>query len=380
MGSIYTAAIDAAAHDRGKDPAALKAAVEASPLAADEARAKGLIDRVGQVGDAQRALLAKAGSGAKMVDFDDYAANVRTGGGEGAAIAVIDAEGPIVTGTADRGSVFGGEQTIYSDDIAERIEDAVEDKDVKAILLRVSSPGGSDTASEQIGAAVRAAKAAGKPVVVSMGTYGASGGYWISTEASAIVAQPTTLTGSIGVFGGKFAIGDALARFGVDARQTVVGGPYASTYSMGSEFTPEQRAAFARTMDIVYDGFIARVASGRHLPPERVREIAKGRVWTGAQARALGLVDELGGFYEAVAKAKQLAGIKGDVRLKEMTGERSAFDTIERFFGMSAASIRAMAAIGGVVDDPKAQSLMHQAREMKLRSEGAVVLAPTPFG
>jgi protease IV len=380
MGSVYVAALDAAARDRKQDPAKLRAAVEASPLAAEDARARGLIDRVGQVDEAVSALLSKAGSGAKLIEFDDYASTVRRGRGEGAAIAVIDAEGPIITGTADQGSVFGGDQTIYSDDVAKRIHDAINDDDVKAIVLRVSSPGGSDTASEQIGSAVRAAKAAKKPVVVSMGTYAASGGYWISTEASAIVAHPTTLTGSIGVFGGKFAIGDALSRFGVDARQTAVGGPYASTYSMGAEFTPEQRAAFARTMDVVYDGFIARVSSGRRLPPARVREIAKGRVWTGAQARALGLVDELGGFYEAVDKAKQLAGLKGDVRLKHMGGERSAFDELGRFFGVSAAAVRTMAAIGGVASDPKAQSLIRQAREMQLRSEGAVVLAPSPFG
>ena len=382
MGSIYTAALASAASDRKKDPAALRAAVEASPLAADEARARGLIDHVGQVGEAERELIRKGGDGTKLVRFEDYVSAVRDlpGRDGAAAIAVIDAEGPIITGTADTGAVFGGDQTIYSDDVASRILDAVEDDDVKAIVLRVSSPGGSDTASEQILSAVRTAKAARKPVVVSMGTYAASGGYWISSEASAIVAHPTTLTGSIGVFGGKFALGDALGRFGIDARQTAVGGEFASTYSLGQEFTPAQRAAFARTMDVVYEGFIARVSKGRNLPPERVREIAKGRVWTGAQAKSLGLVDELGGFYEAVAKAKQLAGLKGEVRLKEMTGERSAFQAIERFFGVGAASIKALARLGGILSDPKAEALMRQARDLQLRSNGATVLAPTPFG
>jgi len=149
---------------------------------------------------------------------------------------------------------------------------------------------------------------------------------------------------------------------------------------MGQPFTPEQRAAFARTIDVVYDGFIARVAAGRHLPPERVREIAKGRVYTGAQAKQLGLVDELGGFYEAVNKAKQLAGIQGTARLKEMTGERSAWDAFSRAFGGTSASIRALVGINSLASDPKAQLLMREAQDMQLRSQGANVLAPRPFG
>ena len=117
--------------------------------------------------------------------------------------------------------------TVRSDDVTRSFRAAIDDDDVKAIVFRISSPGGSDTASEQILDAVRDARAAGKPVVVSMGTYGASGGYWISSQANEIVAQPSTLTGSIGVFGGKFVLGDALAKFGVDMRGLKVGGDYA---------------------------------------------------------------------------------------------------------------------------------------------------------
>jgi protease-4 len=383
MGSIYHAAIDAAARDRHQDPKAFTAAVEGAPYDADTARAKGLIDRVGQVRDAERDLLRRAGSGAKLIDFDDYASNIRRGvrpGRSPAQIAVIDAEGDIVTGTNKNGSPFGGQQTIYSDDLADRIYDAIDDRDIKAIVIRLNSPGGADTASEQILAAVRAAVAAKKPVVVSMGTYGASGGYWMSSQASAIVAEPTTLTGSIGVFGGKFALSDTLAKFGVDARETTVGGSYASAYST-QPFTPEQRAAFAHTIDVVYDGFITRVASGRHLPPDRVRQIARGRVWTGAQAHALGLVDELGGFYEAVDKARQLAGLTGEVRLKEFTGELSFWDAIGRMFGIGADSAQTLATIHAVLADPNARAIAGEAREMQLRSQGGgLVLAPRPFG
>ncbi|HEX8231932.1 MAG TPA: signal peptide peptidase SppA [Caulobacteraceae bacterium] len=381
MGSVYRTALVHAAADRRRDPAALRAAVESAPLSSADAVARGLIDRQGQVQEAEAELRRRAG-GAKLVDFGEYAAMARglRSGGSGPAIAVVEAEGPIINGTADNGSVWSGDQTIYADDLARALRQATEDDDVKAIVMRVSSPGGSDTASEEILAAVRQAKAAGKPVVVSMGTYGASGGYWIASEASAILAHPSTLTGSIGVFGGKFAVGEALARFGVDARQTQVGGEFASAYSLGRTFTPAQRAAYARAMDLVYRGFIERVARGRKLSPERVRQIAQGRVWTGEQARTLGLVDELGGFYQAVERAKTLAGIKGGVRLKRMAQEVSPFEALGRAFGVSAENARVMAAAAWIFGDPRAKGVMDQLLQARMQASGARVLADTPFG
>jgi protease-4 len=296
----------------------------------------------------------------------------------GSAIAVISGEGPIMTGSDEASNPFTGGQTIYSDDLAGAIYDAIDDHEVKAIVLRVSSPGGSDTASEQILAAVRAAKAAGKPVVVSMGTYAASGGYWISSQASEIVAQPTTLTGSIGVFGGKFVLGDALGRFGVDARHLSVGGRYASAYGMDERFTPQQQAAFSGWMDHIYNGFIQRVAEGRKLPVQRVQAIARGHVWTGAQGKALGLVDHLGGFYDAVDRAKALAGLKGEVRLKHMRATASPFDVLQRALGVSSTSIRTLAASAWLLGDPRSQAIMDQMMQARLRQQGATVLAPTP--
>ena len=380
MSSIYQTAVAIAAKDRRKDPAVLLKAIESGPHTADEARALGLVDRVGQLKEAQDELVGKAGSGAKLLDVSDYASSraSRTASPGGAKIAVVYAEGPIVTGDSGSGSVLGSSQTIYSDDVAKALYDAAADDEVKAIVFRVSSPGGVDTASEQILAAVRAAIAAKKPVVVSMGEYGASGGYWISSQASAIVAEPTTLTGSIGVYGGKLALGQTLSKFGVDVRQTQVGGPFAGAYSIGQEFTPEQRAAFAKSIDIVYDGFVQRVSTGRKLSADRVREIAKGRVWTGAQAKDLGLVDELGGFYEAVAKAKQLAGITGEVRLKKMGVSRSPFQAIGRALSADAASIRVLAQAGGLLQDKHAEGLIDQVNQARLRADGANLLAPLP--
>ncbi|MGH6971323.1 MAG: S49 family peptidase, partial [Caulobacteraceae bacterium] len=290
MGSVFATSLAAAAADRKLSPPALQTIIAAGPYSAEEAKAKGLVDQVGDLKTAQDAILKAAGEGAKFAAFAEYEANARRASGASAApeIALIEAEGDIVTGTARNGAALGAGQRIYSDDLAAEFERAAADKAVKAIVLRLSSPGGSDTASEEILSAVRAARAAGKPVVVSMGDYGASGGYWISSDASAIVAEPSTLTGSIGVYGGKFAVGPALAKFGVDVHGLQVGGPYASADGLGQAMTPAQTAAFGASLDRVYAGFVGRVAAGRRMPVARVEAIAKGHVWTGAQAKGLG--------------------------------------------------------------------------------------------
>lgn len=378
LGSVYANGLAAAAADRKLDPATLRKTIEAGPYLAEDALRLRLIDKVGHEHAAETSLLKRAGSGAEMVDFSDFArgrhGRFRSGSD---SIAVIEAEGPIVTGKDGASRPFSRGSSIYSDDVANAFYDAVKAKDVKAIVFRLNSPGGSDTASEQILDAVRAAKAAGKPVVVSMGTYGASGGYWVASEASAIVAQPSTLTGSIGVFGGKFAIGDALGRFGVDVRQLGVGGPYTGAFNPGQAFTPEQRAALSGWMDKIYDNFLERVARGRRLPVERVHEIAKGHVWTGAQAKELGLVDELGGFYDAVAKAQNLVGLSGEPRLKRMTPSASPFEALSKMVGVSATSTRTLAAAAWVLGDPRAESMLDDLAEARLRADGGgMVLSP----
>lgn len=379
IGSVYATDLAAVAADRKLPPEALKAAIEAGPYLADEAAQRRLIDRVGQAHEAEAALLKQAGDGAEAVDFEDYAkSRIPRQRGPGPAVAVIEAEGDIVEGKDQGGNPFARGSTIYSDDLSDAFYDAIKARDVKAIVFRLNSPGGSDTASEQILAAIRAAKAAGKPVVVSMGTYGASGGYWVSSGASAIVAEPSTLTGSIGVFGGKFAIGPALARFGVDVRQLGVGSSYAGAFGIGREFSPAERAAFSRWMDRIYDNFITRVAEGRKLPADRVREIAKGHVWTGVQAKELGLVDQLGGFYDAVDRAKALAGISGEARLKRMSPSGSPFEALQKMLGVSATSARTLAAAAWVFCDPRAQGILDDLAQERLRSQGAMVLAPKP--
>ncbi|HEY2050188.1 MAG TPA: signal peptide peptidase SppA [Caulobacteraceae bacterium] len=384
MGSVFSTAVGAAALDRGKPAAGLEKLLVAGPYLADDARANGLIDRVGEVHDAEAAMLARAGSGAKLVRFGDYAAQTPTLTDSSPdrldsspTIAVIGAEGDIMTGTGPSApSPLSGDQTIRSDDVAKAFYSAIDNHAVRAIVFRVSSPGGSDTASEQILAAVRAAKAAGKPVVVSMGTYGASGGYWISSQASSIVAEPSTLTGSIGVFGGKIAIGDALGRFGVDMRHLAVGGEFADSGSPEMPMSPSQTAAFSSWMDRIYNGFVARVAEGRRMPAQQVQAIARGRVWTGAQAKALGLVDQLGGFYDAIERARVLAGLTGPTRLVWFNPPSSTFEAIRRILGGSAEDAHILGVAQAALQDPTARALTAELGDARLRAQGATVLAP----
>jgi protease-4 len=356
----------------------LRATLEAGPYDADAAKAKGLIDRIGEVSDAEAAALQQGGDGAKLVDFDDYVAEAKTDDAASGdpVIAMVGAEGAIMTGPAD--SSLSGSNNANSDAVAGALDAAAKDSSVKAIVFRISSPGGSDTASEQILAAVKAAREK-KPVVVSMGTYGASGGYWIASQANEIVAEPTTLTGSIGVYGGKLALGEALGRFGVDMRDLSVGGDYADADSASQEFTPKQRAQFSADIDRVYKGFITRVAEGRKMTPDQVGEIAKGRVWTGAQAKERHLVDSLGGFYAAVDRAKVLAGLQGQaVRIKTVTARRSALEALEKALGLDSASVRGLSLAAHVLSDPKAQAALGQISDARLRTQGADVLAPLP--
>ena len=373
MNGVFDSTLASVATDRHMAETAVRTAIVGGPYDAAGAQKAGLIDKTGQVEDMQDAALQAAGARAQPLDIADYHAPKHSRAGAG-MIAVINIEGDLSTGAG--GASLRGEPSVGSDTIARTIRDAALDTRVKAIVMRVSSPGGSDTASEQIAAAVRAARAAKKPVVVSMGTYAASGGYWISAEADYIVAQPTTLTGSIGVYGGKFSGGKAAANYGIDVDHLTVGGDYAGMDSIGAPMTEAQRAAYAAQVDRIYETFIGNVARGRRIPPERVREIAGGRVWTGAQAKRLGLVDELGGLMEAVDKAKALAGLKGAVRLEMLPRADSPFRTLERILGVSAVSARGLVAAGALMDDPRAKAVIELAVKAHEHTRGERVLAP----
>ncbi|MBV9542193.1 MAG: signal peptide peptidase SppA, partial [Alphaproteobacteria bacterium] len=245
-------------------------------------------------------------------------------------------------GTSSGGGLFDQTEEIRGDDLSKAIRAATADKDVKAIILRVDSPGGSVTASDQILHAVRKAQAAGKPVVVSMGGLAASGGYYISLSANRIVAQPGTITGSIGVLTGKVSINRSLALIGVGT-DTVGVGRNALFNSEFQPFTPDQLAAVNHEADMIYADFTAKVAAGRHLPLTVVQRIAKGRVWSGADAQRVRLVDELGGFWTAVDATRKLAGIApGDkVSFRVFPRKKGFFEAIDDIFGDSDTAVRA---------------------------------------
>jgi protease-4 len=379
MGSVYDTALGLAGADRGRPAVAVRTTIEAGPYSAEDAAAKGLIDHVGSLHAAGVEIRRLAGDDAKLTRFADYAKS-DADAGDGPTVAVISLEGAIMTGAGGGGpNPLGGESTVQSDDVTRAFREAIDDDAVKAIVFRVSSPGGSDTASEQILESVREARTAGKPVVVSMGEYGASGGYWISSQANEILAEPTTLTGSIGVFGGKFALGDALAKFGVDMRSLKVGGDYTDSQNPASPMTATQRAAFSAEIDRIYAAFIQRVSQGRRIPEARVREIANGRVWTGAQAKTLGLVDSLGGFYDAVERAKALGGIKGGAKLVDFGGQGSPLQSLRRMVGASITSARVVSSGADLMASPMASNISNRLVEARLRGMGATVLAPAPW-
>jgi protease IV len=367
IGSIYNAFVAATAFDRKLPVETIKAALDRAPLPSADALAAKLVDKIGQPEEALDAALERAGGikKAHAINLSSYTPSPSNG----PVVALIGGEGAIVTGPAGT-DPFANEADIKSDQFAQAIRDATDDDDVKAIVFRVSSPGGSPTASDQIWAAIERAKAAKKPVVVSMGAYAASGGYYVSTGADAIVAMPSTITGSIGVFGGKFVINDALNRYaGANISEISVGGPYASTYSPATRFSNEQRVAFNAALTRVYQDFTGKVAAGRKLPLARVQEIAKGRVWTGNQAKELGLVDQIGGLRTAIGKAKSLAGIEArdSVTIKTFPEVADPLTALGQSLGASAQSARttarAAAVIGAVLGDERVASLLAQSRQ-----------------
>jgi protease IV len=223
-------------------------------------------------------------------------------------VALIYAHGTIRQGRATR-SPLGGGGGIGSDTLTAAIRAAVSDERVRSIVLRVSSPGGSAVASDTIWREVVRARAAGKPVVVSMGDVAASGGYYISMPADVIVTQPGTITGSIGVIMGKPVLAELFGRVGVSTDAVTEGGSLGTMFSASRPFSEDEWARINTWLDAIYTDFTEKVASGRRLPLDRVDELARGRVWTGVDAVANGLADETGGLRDALAIARKRGGL-----------------------------------------------------------------------
>ena len=331
--SMHSQVWQAVADSRGIAPEAVDALADRAPLLRDDAVAGGLVDRIGFRDEAYARITEMTGaqdiSGPDDEDapprlyLSRYARTNRPelppvrvpGRSPKPTIAVVTLDGPIVSGRGGHRVLPFGDSNAGGDTIAAALREAAADDDVAAIVLRVDSPGGSVTGSETIWREVVRAREGGKPVVASMGAVAASGGYYVSMAADAIVANAGTITGSIGVVTGKLVARDLKDRLGVGT-DSVRTNTNADAWSVNAPFTTEQHAQVEAEADLFYTDFVQRVAQGRDLSVEAVHEVARGRVWTGADASDRGLVDELGGLRTAIRRAKVLAGLDADAKVK----------------------------------------------------------------
>jgi len=341
LNDLWAGILGDIAPSRGLTPEEIQASVDAEGLLrADVAVRRKLVDRAAyrdEIYDALKAKTRRAGTTEpfKQVPIAEYAKLVRdraepakdqategaTGGGRG-RIAVVYAEGEIVDGEGDTGEVGGAT-------FSRELRKLRQDEDIKAVVLRVNSPGGSASASEVIQREMRLLKKV-KPVIVSMGTYAASGGYWISAYGDRIFAEPSTITGSIGVFGIQFDVAKLANNLGVSF-DSVKTGKFADALTISRPKTEEELAVFQRMVDWIYQEFVGKVAEGRQLPRETVEEIAQGRVWSGAEAQKRGLVDELGGLDDAIVFAAHRAGLGNNYRLVEFPRQKDLLQAVQEF-------------------------------------------------
>jgi protease-4 len=338
--SLQTQVWQAVAQSRHLEPSEVDSLADKAPLLRDDAVTGRLIDRIGfrdeayarigelvgapgispETGDADsddappRLYLSRYARAAESSRV--YAQGLPIPGRKSkSTIAVVTLHGPIVSGRGGPQLLPVGNSSAGADTIAAALREAAADDSVSAIVLRVDSPGGSVTGSETIWREVNRARDGGKPVVASMGAVAASGGYYVSMSADAIVANPGTITGSIGVVTGKLVARELKDRVGVGS-DSVRTNPNADAWSINQPFTDEQHAHVEAEADLFYTDFIERVAHGRKMTVEAVDAIARGRVWTGADALERGLVDELGGLRAAITRAKVLAGLEPDADVR----------------------------------------------------------------
>lgn len=319
--SAWEQVVSAIATGRRMTENAVREIADRGPLFADEALKGGLIDHIGYRDEVYASVRRMVGGDVQLLFADKWApatsvvtrVTKQLTNRNAPGVALVEGFGAIVTGRSRRTALQG--PAMGSDTVAAAIRAAVRDEKVKAILFRVDSPGGSAVASDTIWREVLCAREAGKPVVVSMGAVAGSGGYYVSCSADTIVAEPGTLTGSIGVLGGKFVTAALTERFGLN-HDAVEQGAHSRMYSTKRGFDEGELERINAWLDRVYVDFTGKVARGRGMSQEQVHEVAKGRVWTGADAQPLGLVDELGGLRTALRIARSRAGLPDDAPLR----------------------------------------------------------------
>ena len=307
LDSLYGQFVNDVARERNIAPAKLRQLIDAVPFDPERARQEGLIDRIGYRSDALEEVKQRVGGTRNLVSLSDYADDDTRPKPKGEVIALVRASGAIISGGGERGPL-DDDALATAGDVVDALESAARAKEVRAIVLRIDSPGGTYPAADAIADAVARARAAGKPVIVSMSDVAASGGYLAAVRADVIVAQPTTITASIGVFGIWPVATELLASLGVRVERISVG-TNAGMYSTFQPPTAAQRAAMGRELDTVYAEFTRQVGEARKLDGSRLDAVARGRVFSGVDAKRAGLIDELGGLQLALSIAKAKAGI-----------------------------------------------------------------------
>ena len=329
LDGLFTQIVEGIASGRDQSFETISDWVDAAPVLATEALNAELVDRLGYRDEVLADLEARMET-EERVSIGQYLAfglpeetpePTKT-------VALVHGIGAITRGDGSD-SPFGGEDGIKSGVMAQAIRDAVADDEVDAILLRIDSPGGSYVASDTIWREVMLAKAAEKPVIVSMGNVAASGGYFIAMAGDHILAQPGTITGSIGVVFGKFNFQDALDRLDVGL-ETIQRGDNSTIYSPFSPFSEAQKARLDTILDAIYEDFTVKAAQGRSMAVEQLEQHARGRVWTGEDALDLGLVDEMGGLHDAILHTKEVLGLAetDPVWLKEFPEQQDPFEAL----------------------------------------------------
>lgn len=313
--STWDEAVAAIAAGRRIDPETVRRHADAAPLSAEEALTAGLVDRLGYRDEVYAAARERAGADTQLLFADQWrprrkpAALLRRSRDY---VALVEGHGEIVTGRSKagpRGRQMGA-ATVSAAFRAARRNDRV-----AAVLFRVDSPGGSAVASDTIWREVSVTRDAGKPVVVSMGSLAGSGGYYVACPADVIVAQPATITGSIGVLGGKVVVSDLFERLGLTTG-AAARGQHARMFSLRERFTESEQARLAAMLDRIYAEFVQKVADGRNMTYDAVHQVARGRIWSGADAAGNGLVDMLGGLRDAADVARQRGGLRPDAPLR----------------------------------------------------------------
>jgi protease-4 len=342
---LYDQLVTTIAADRLMTVERVTELVDAGMITATRAREAGLIDRVAYPDEFGKhlseeyeadSLVYVDNYGKKKVDTDfsgpmgfvkllQLMTGAKTGGsGANKKIAVVYAVGPIMSGES-QSDPFGG-QVMGATTIVEALRQADRDDKVAAIVLRIDSPGGSALASDLIWRETRRIE---KPIVASMSDVAGSGGYYIAMGADKIVAAPGTITGSIGVVGGKLVVSGLLEKIGIST-ETIHRGNNSGIFSTSSRFSESEREALKSMMDDIYEQFTKKAAEGRGMPLDKLRDLAGGRIYTGRQAKRNGLIDEIGTLEDAVATAKSLAGMSKDekVRLELLPEPRSFFEEV----------------------------------------------------